>query len=106
MLRTSSTTGSSENSTLAVEDDEVDCSGSGVPKGNRLSPVIQGSSKIVSPLTLMLIMSPATRSSEVSTPRAFGVDDDEVVGGGSGGSIRRSSKSRNPANLSQSTLQV
>ena len=35
----------------------------------------QQSKKIVPPTS-------ATRSSEVSTPRAFGVDNDEVVGSG------------------------
>ena len=43
---------------------------------------IQGFNKVATSLTLMFKI---TRSSEVSAPRAFGANDDEVVDGGGGG---------------------
>lgn len=56
---------------------------------NCLSTVNVSCRKIVSPLILMLMTSPATGLSERSTRRALGVDDDGVAGSGSGGGLIR-----------------
>ena len=98
MLRTSISTGSSENSTptaIAAENDEVDIVGGGLQP---ISPSIQDIqvfiglpnfyqrltqvfSKLVTDLSLIL---KTTGSSEMPAPRAIRASDDEVVGGGGG----------------------
>ena len=91
---------------VKVKDDEVDSGGSKVK--NLLSPkssqrFIQGVSKSATPLSPMM---KTTGSSEVSALRAFGADDDEVVGVGGGGgeaeTVEISSKSRKSKNPTKS----
>ena len=60
----------------------------------------RASVKDAAPLTSML---KTNGSSEVSTPRVLGVNDDEVVGSG-GGSIKKSDKSKNFENPKFKTL--
>ena len=59
---------------------------------------LQGFSRIAAPLTSML----KTTGSSDSAPRALGADNDEVVGGDSGGTDETIDKSAKPKNIKKS----